>query len=160
MATCITQLILYDIYPLDKYVLEDTALFVTPGFSLLCLSRFMYGRDKFFLWATGMMLVLFVREIHPPGSSAGVYIGLLALFYIAYKKHHLFADYLRSNYLITMLGTGFFSLLFGRDDRSAILEIYPCRKNISYQARGIFGVARAYTYWLCVVVCRQKVIRK
>ena len=94
MAIGITQLILNHIYPLDKYVLEDAALFVTSGFSLLCLSRFIYGKDKFFLWATGMMLVLFVREIHPPGSSAGVYLGLLTLFYIAYKKHHLFADYL------------------------------------------------------------------
>jgi hypothetical protein len=28
-AVCITQLILYQVYPLDKYVLEDAALLVT-----------------------------------------------------------------------------------------------------------------------------------
>jgi len=54
-------------------------------------------------------LVLLVREIHPPGSSEGVYLGLLTLFYIAYKQHHLFVDYIRSNHLVTMLGMGFFS---------------------------------------------------
>jgi hypothetical protein len=36
--------------------------------------------------------------------STGVYLGLLALFYIAYKKHHLFADYFRSKRLVTLLG--------------------------------------------------------
>ena len=128
MALCITQLILNHIYPLDKYVLEDTSLFVTAGFSLLCLSRFIYGKDKFFLWATGMMLVLFVREIHPPGSSAGVYLGLLTLFYIAYKKHHLFAGYLRSHYLVTMLGTGFFTYFLAVTTDQRFWKFVPAEK--------------------------------
>ena len=127
-AVCITQLILYQIYPLDKYVLEDAALLVTAGFCLSCFSRFIYAREKFFLWATGMMLVLFVREVHPPGSSGGVYLGLLALFYIAYKKHHLFAGYIRSNYLVTMLGIGFFTYFLAVTTDQRFWKFIPAEK--------------------------------
>ena len=91
IAFCIVQLILHKVYPFDKYQLEEVALLVTSGFCLMCFSRFIYNKDKFFLWAAAMMLVLWIREIHPPGSSGGVYLGLLALFYIAHKNHHLFA---------------------------------------------------------------------
>jgi len=56
-----------------------------------------------------MMLVLFVREVHPPGSSEGVYLGLLALFYIAHRNHQIFVDYFRGKYLVTLLGVGFFT---------------------------------------------------
>ncbi len=105
----IIWLILIHIYPYDKKVLEEVALHITSGFCFMCLLRFIYGNEKFFLWASGMMTVLFIREIHPPFSSEGVYLGLLALFYIAYKKHHLFADYIRSKYLVTLLGVGFFT---------------------------------------------------
>jgi hypothetical protein len=55
------------------------------------------------------MLVLFVREIHPPGSSGGVYLGMLALFYIAHKNHNMFVDYFRNKTLVTTLGVGFFT---------------------------------------------------
>lgn len=102
VAGCIIQLILHQVYPFDKYLLEDVALLVTAGFSLLCLSRLICTKDKFFLWATAMMLVLLIREIHPPGSSEGVYIGLLALFYIAHKKHHLFTGYFCSRHLLRL----------------------------------------------------------
>jgi hypothetical protein len=128
IAVCITQLILYQIYPLDKYVLEDAALLVTAGFCLLCFSRFIYNKDKFFLWASGMMLVLFVREVHPPGSSAGVYLGLLALFYIAYKKHYLFAAYIRSNYLVTVLGIGFFAYFLTVTTDQRFWKFIPAEK--------------------------------
>ena len=109
IAFCIVQLILHEVYPFDKYQLEEVALIVTAGFSLMCFSRFIYNKDKFFLWAAAMMLVLWIREIHPPGSSGGVYLGLLALFYIAHKNHHLFAGYIINRRVVTMLGTGFFT---------------------------------------------------
>ena len=109
IAVCIVQMILLHVYPLDKTQLEQIALLVTSGFCLMCFSRFIYNKDKFFLWATAMMLVLWIREIHPPGSSGGVYLGLLALFYIAHKNHHLFAGYMLSKRLVTMLGAGFFT---------------------------------------------------
>lgn len=111
----IIWLSLNHIYPYDqsqlivKNALEEAALHVTSGFCFMCLARFIYGKDKFYLWASGMMMVLFIREIHPPVSSAGVYLALLALFYFAYKKHHIFAGYLRSRYLVTLLGVGFFT---------------------------------------------------
>ncbi len=54
-------------------------------------------------------MVLFFRELHPPISSAGVYVLLLMLFYIAYKKYHIFADYIPNKYLVTLLGVGFFT---------------------------------------------------
>ena len=109
ITVCIVQMILHQVYPFDKYQLEEVALLVTSGFCLMCFSRFIYNKDKFFLWATAMMLVLWIREIHPPGSSGGVYLGLLALFYIAHKNHHLFAGYIVNKRLVTMLGAGFFT---------------------------------------------------
>jgi len=54
-------------------------------------------------------MVLFFRELHPPISSAGVYVLLIMLFYIAYKKHHIFADYIQNKFLVTLLGLGFFT---------------------------------------------------
>jgi hypothetical protein len=92
-----------------KNALEEVSLHITSGFCFICLMRFIYGKDKFFLWASGVMMILFIREIHIPISSAGVYIGLLWLFYIAYKKPHIFGDYLGSKYFVTLLGIGFFT---------------------------------------------------
>ena len=115
VSGCIIWLSLNQIYPYDKSqlivknALEEAALHATSGFCFMCLLRFLYSKEKFFLWASGVMMILFIRELHPPISSAGVYVGLLWLFYIAYKKHHLFADYLRSKYLVTLLGIGFFT---------------------------------------------------
>jgi len=128
IAGLIIQLILHQVYPFDKYLLEDAALLVTSGFCLLCFSRFIYSKEKFFLWATGMMLVLFVREIHPPGSSGGVYLGLLALFYFAYKKHHLFMHYFRSKRLVTMLGTGFFTYFLAVTTDQRFWKFVPAEK--------------------------------
>jgi hypothetical protein len=118
----ITWLILDRIFPYDinlivsrddvlvtKNVLEELALYATSGFCILCLLRYLYSKDKFFLWASGMMMVLFFRELHPPVSSVGVYVLLLMLFYIAYKKYHIFADYIGNKYLVTLLGVGFFT---------------------------------------------------
>ena len=109
IAFCIVQLILHEVYPFDKYQLEEAALLVTSGFCLMCFARFVDNKDKFFLWAAAMMFVFLVREIHPPGSSGGVYLGLLALFYIAHKNHHLFDGYIINRRVVTMLGTGFFT---------------------------------------------------
>ena len=122
IAGCLIGLIMNQIYPYDinllvtnndvlitKNVLEEAALHVTSGFCFMCLLRFLYSKDKFFLWASGMMMVLFFRELHPPISSIGVYVLLVWLFYIAYKNHHIFAGYIRSKYLVTLLGVGFFT---------------------------------------------------
>jgi hypothetical protein len=75
-----------------------------------------------------MMLVLFIREVYPPGSSAGVYSGLLALFYVAYKKHHLFAGYIRSHYLVTMLGIGFFIYFLAVTTDQRFWKFIPAEK--------------------------------
>lgn len=128
VAVCITQLILHQVYPFDKYFLEDAALIVTGGFFLLCAFRFALSKDRFFLWAAAMMLVVFVREVHPPGSSGGVYLGLMALFYIAYKKHHLFADYIPNRRLITMLGTGFFTYFIAVTTDQRFWKFIPAEK--------------------------------
>ena len=91
---------------------EAIALHVTSGFCLLCLLRYLHCRDKFYLWGSGIMLVSFAREIHPPFMSYGVYIGFVWLFYVAYKKPHIFADFLRSKFFVTLLGLGFFTYAF------------------------------------------------
>lgn len=109
LATAIGLLILNHVYPFKKETLELVALIITAGFCLLCFARFVYCKDLFFLWASGMMLVLFVREVHPPWSSGGVYLGLLALFYIAHRNHRIFVDYFRNSYVVTLLGVGFFT---------------------------------------------------
>lgn len=111
----IIWLTLNNISPYDKEVLntknllEEISLHLTSGFCFLCLLRFLTSKDQFFLWASGMMMVLFIREIHPPIADYSTYIGLLWLFYFAYKNHHIFADYLPSKYLVTLLGVGFFT---------------------------------------------------
>lgn len=91
---------------------EEIALHVTSGFSLLCLLRYLYCRDKFYLWGSGVMLISFAREIHPPVMSYGVYIGFVWLFYVAYKKPHIFADFLRNTFFVTVLGMGFFTYAY------------------------------------------------
>jgi hypothetical protein len=128
ISVCITQLVLHQVYPFDKYLLEDVALIITAGFCLICFSRFVYSKAKFFLWASGMMLVLFIREVHPPGSSGGVYLGLLALFYIAYKNHHFFADYFRDKRLVNLLGTGFFSYFIAVTTDQRFWKFIPAEK--------------------------------
>jgi len=128
IAFCIVQLILHEVYPFDKYQLEEVALLVTSGFCLMCFSRFIYNKDKFFLWAAAMMLVLWIREIHPPGSSGGVYLGLLALFYIAHKNHHLFAGYIINRRVVTMLGTGFFTYVISVTTDQRWWKFIPAEK--------------------------------
>ena len=111
----IIGLTLNQIHPYDKDVwaikdaLEEAALHATSGFCFLCLLRYLYSKDKFFLWGPGMMMILFIREIHPPIADYSTYICLIWLFYIAYKKHHIFADYIQNRYLVTLLGLGFFT---------------------------------------------------
>ena len=127
----IIWLSLDNIYPYDrpqlyvKNALEEVALYVTSGFCFICLLRFIYGKDKFFLWASGMMMILFIRELHPPISSVGVYIGLLWLFYIAYKKPHIFGDYLSSKYLVTFLGVGFFTYVLAVTTDERVWRFVP-----------------------------------
>lgn len=121
----IIWLILNNIYPYDREViivknaLEEIALNLTLAFCFLCLLRFLYSKEKFFLWASGMMMIIVIREIHPPNANIVAYFGLLWFFYYAYKNHHLFADYLHSKYLVTLLGVGFFSyvLAVATDER-------------------------------------------
>ena len=64
-------------------------------------------------------MIIVIREIHPPNANIVAYFGLLWFFYYAYKNHHLFADYLHSKYLVTLLGLGFFSyvLAVATDER-------------------------------------------
>jgi len=119
LSGMITWLILKGIYPYNdisvlatKNTWEEIALHVTSGFSFLCLLRYLYCRDKFYLWGSGIMLISFAREIHPPFMSYGVYIGFVWLFYVAYKKPHIFADYLANKFLVTMLGLGFFTYVY------------------------------------------------
>jgi len=103
------------------------------------------------------MLVLFIREVHPSGSSGGEYPGLLALFYIAYKSHHLFADYFRDKRLVTLLGTGFFSYFIAVTTDQRFWKFIPAEKNILYVPGRIIRGIRAYSHWLCVVVCYQEI---
>jgi len=111
----IIWLIMNNIYPYDREVIivknawEEIALHLTSAFCFMCLLRFLYSKDKFFLWASGMMMIFHVREIHPPNADLYAYLGLLWLFYYAYKNHHLFAGYIRSKYFVTLLGVGFFT---------------------------------------------------
>ena len=113
----IVWLTLSRIYPFDRDViivknaLEEWSLHITGAFCFMSLLRFLHSKEKFFLWATGLLMLLHFREFHPPNSNFVTYFGLIWFFYYAYKNHHLFADYLRGRYLITLLGVGFFSYL-------------------------------------------------
>jgi hypothetical protein len=138
VTVIITWLILERIFPYDinlvvsrddvlvtKNVLEELALYVTGGFCFLCLLRYLYSKDKFSLWASAMMMVLFFREIHPPVSSAGVYVLLVMLFYIAYKKYHIFADYIGNKFLVTLLGVGFFTYVIAVSTDERVWRFVP-----------------------------------
>ncbi len=121
----IIWLILNNIYPYDreeiivKNTWEAIALYVTSAFCFMCLLRFLYSKDKFFLWSSGMMMVFHVREIHPPNADIAAYLTLLWLFYYTYKNHHLFAGYICNKYVVTLLGVGFFTyvLAVSADER-------------------------------------------
>jgi len=102
-------LIQYRLYIVGKSILETTALIVLAGFLLICLARFVLNKNIFFIWAGCLLLVLFIREIHPPGSSAGVYLGVLALFYVAQNNYHQFSDYFQDKRLINLIAMGFFA---------------------------------------------------
>ncbi len=106
---CIHLLIQYRLYTLGKSALETIALISLAGFLLICLVRFAFNKNNFFIWASCLLLVLFVREVHPPGSSAGVYLGILVLFYIAYKVCQQFPLYLQNTRLINFIAMGFFT---------------------------------------------------
>ncbi len=99
----------FRLYTVEKSVLEITALTVLDGFLLICLVRFVLTKKIFFIWAGCLLLVLFIREIHPPGTSAGVYLGILVLFYIAHKHYHQFSDYFQDTRLINLMAIGFFT---------------------------------------------------
>ena len=117
LSGLIVWLTLNRIYPYDrdpiiaKNTLEEIALYVTSAFCFMCLLRFLRNKEKFFLWASGLLMLLHFREIHPPHADLVTYFGLIWFFHYAYKNHHFFADYLQSRYLITLLGVGFFSYL-------------------------------------------------
>jgi hypothetical protein len=113
----IVWLTLSRIYPFDrdpiivKNALEEWSLHITGAFCFMSLLRFLRSKEKFFLWATGLLMLFHFREFHPPNANIVTYSGLLWFFYYAYKNHHFFANYLRSRYLVTLLGVGFFCYL-------------------------------------------------
>jgi hypothetical protein len=113
----IVWLTLNRIYPYDrgpiivKNALEEWSLYITGAFCFMSLLRFLRSKEKFFLWATGLLMLFHFREFHPPHANIVTYSGLVWFFYYAYKNHHFFANYLRRKYLITLLGVGFFSYL-------------------------------------------------
>lgn len=107
----INLLIQYQVYTVGKSILENTALIVLGAFLLICLARFTFNKNMFFLWASCLLLILFIREIHPPGSSAGVYLGILALFIVAQKKYHQFNFYFQNKKLINFIAIGFCTYL-------------------------------------------------
>lgn len=109
IALCIIILILSQNYPFYKPFLELSALYITAAYCVACLLRFYIKKEKFFIWASVFMFILFIREVHPPGSSAGVYIGVFVLLYYAFNRYELFKDYLQNRYLINFLGIGFFT---------------------------------------------------
>lgn len=108
-----------------KNALEEIALHVTSGFCFLCLLRFLYSKDKFFLWSSGLLLLLFFREIHIPVMSKGIYIFLPMIFFLAYRKHHIVADYIRSKYVVTLLGAGFFTYVLAVTTDERVWRFVP-----------------------------------
>lgn len=122
----LNELFLYkDPQLIVKNKLEEAALHVTSGFCFLCLLRFLYSKDQFFLWSSGLIMLLFIREIHPPIADYGVYIGLLWFFYYAYKHHRIVADYIRNTTLITMLGAGFFTYVLSVTTDERVWSFVP-----------------------------------
>ena len=105
----ISLLIIDEIYTINKAVLEVAALIILGIYFLISTLKFATNRDKYFLWVSCMLLTLLIREIHPPGSSLGVYIGILILLYVAHRNFENFSDYFLNKKLINFTATGFFT---------------------------------------------------
>jgi hypothetical protein len=105
----INLLIQYQLYSISKNALETIAPLILAVFLSISFARFALNKNKFFIWAGCLLLVLFIREIHPPGSSLGVYVGILALLYIAHKHYSNFPGYFQDARFINLIAMGFFT---------------------------------------------------
>ena len=109
LTVIINLLIQYRLYTVGKSILETIALIVLAGFLLICLVRFTLDKNIFSMWAGCLLLALFIREIHPPGSSAGIYLVVFALFYVAQSNYHKCSNYFQDKRLINLIAMGFFT---------------------------------------------------
>ncbi|MEN8184613.1 MAG: hypothetical protein ABFS46_18985 [Myxococcota bacterium] len=95
-------------YTPPKWFLEQLALFVTGGFGLGCLLRFVLSRERYFLWAATIMAVLMGRELRFGGPAGLVYPALGLLGWIALRRLDELRYRLGHPALLTALALGFF----------------------------------------------------
>jgi glucan phosphoethanolaminetransferase (alkaline phosphatase superfamily) len=96
-------------YKYGRKELEATAIVVTCFFVLAAVLRYLITRHNFFLWSTGLMVLILCREIHFEGTDPGIYIGMFMLFVIALLKYDNLKDYLANPLLVNLLLIGFFT---------------------------------------------------
>ncbi len=112
----IGRLIYVDVLPGENVMrpfMEWAALRILPTAALIAIVRFGIQREKFFVWVTGLAAVLYCRELHFVGTSAGVYIGLGLLLWIVMHWYWSFASYLSSRRVLTVLCAIFFLYFVG-----------------------------------------------
>ncbi len=111
VAILIGRLIYTKVLPGEEVMrpyMEWAALRVLPVATIYAAIRFAIQRECFFLWLVGLSAVLFCRELHFAGTSAGVYVGLVVLLWIAMHWYWSFASYWSSRTVMTILLSIFF----------------------------------------------------
>lgn len=99
-------LIEFEVLPGDETIrpiMETASLGVLPAALLIALGRYAIGREAFFLWLTGFAGVLFCRELHFQGTSAGVYVGLGILAWLACRYYPQLGGYFANRRVATIL---------------------------------------------------------
>ena len=144
----INLLIQNSLYPISKNVLETAAIIVLGAFFLISVSQFAFHKDKYFIWAACLLLAFLIREIHPPGSSVGIYIGVFLLLYIAHKQFYNFIDYFENKIFINLIAMGFFTYFIAVTIDQRFWKFIPWRGSFTCASGGVTRTYRPFPSWI------------
>lgn len=72
------------------------------------LWRLRREHSPWMLWLSLLLFTFLCREFHFAGTSTAVYVGVLALFFIAWYRYPVYAAYLGSPRVLTLFSTALF----------------------------------------------------
>lgn len=96
---------------LSKKISEPVAPVLLSVAILTCIMRWRSHRDVFFVWLGALLTTFFCRELHFAGTSAFVYIGFLALMFIAWHQYARMAGYFGGRIFMTLFSTTLLSYM-------------------------------------------------
>ena len=143
-------------YKYGRKELEATAIVVTCLFVFAAALRYLITRHNFFLWGTGLMVLIMCREIHFEGTDPGIYIGMLLLFGIALLKYDTLKDYLDNPLVINLLLIGFFTYFLSVTIDQRWWKGIPEEKLVHVPLEETLEVMGHCVIGSAVVFCRSK----